>query len=190
MNTETVKKRLPYCCYLLALCDRICRNECSTDNRICLHELCGFPIPCSNIINFTCSFIWFPFFVHIDRKHIFFLLFGLKAIAYKRRIAHDIVEPFGCNDLAPIGAEGIAFVDVMVGFERKCINMEGRYFLRLLHHLLLSYPEGGGGYRDRKIVDLNAVELVDIHLNRIGEITQDSLPFLAQSNDLILQSAQ
>ena len=50
-------------------------------------------------------------------------------------------------------------------FEGKEINVLSDQPLGFFRHLALRNPQGGFGHRDCKIVDLDAIELVDTHLD-------------------------
>ena len=47
-------------------------------------------------------------YVSSMHKIIFLLLFSHPFSSYKRRVAHDIVEFIGSDDLCPVEAEGVA----------------------------------------------------------------------------------
>lgn len=63
-------------------------------------------------------------------------------------------------------------------------------FLSLLHHLALGDPQGGLGHGHSKVVDLNAVELADGHLDGVGDLAQGDLAVLQGINDLVLQPTE
>ena len=65
MNIETVIKWFPYSRHLLSLRDRVSRYKGCTDVRS-FHESRCFELPTGNIVNFTCRFIGFAFFINID----------------------------------------------------------------------------------------------------------------------------
>ena len=118
MDTKTIKKWLPYSRYLFALGDGVGGDEGSFNSRIDLHESGGFPIPCSYIINLAGCLVWLALFVHIDRKHILLLCLILETIPHKWRITHDKVQLLRRNHLSPFHPQRVAFLDIMVRFER------------------------------------------------------------------------
>ena len=81
-------------------------------------------------------------------------------------------------------------MDVGVGLQRQRVQVETGNVLGLLHHLALSNPEGGLGYRAGKVVNLNPVELIDAHLNRVCKFTDDAVAIEDNPQRLILQPSE
>ena len=111
MDAVLLEQRFPYCCYLLALRDGISRNKCGFYSRIVGHHLSRFKIP-------TCYIVDIASKLFHDCHKVCFLFLRLIRISHKRRVAHDIVELVGCDDLVPIHTQGVAFVDIMIRLER------------------------------------------------------------------------
>ena len=58
-------------------------------------------------------------------------------------------------------------MDISKAFERQIIQIEFNNPLSLVHHLAFGDPEGGCCDGDGKVVDLDAVELMDIDFDGI-----------------------
>ena len=57
-------------------------------------------------------------------------------------------------------------------------------------HLRLRNPQGSGGYGDGKVIDFDAIELVDAHFYGVHELAHHHLVVIAFADDLVLQTAQ
>ena len=163
MNAEAIDKRLPYESHLLTLCDGISRYQRGADGGT-LHHLSRLIIPTGHIVNLSCGLVRLACFIHIDRKQILLLLFGLQRITHKRRVADDVVR---CGaDGTPVEAQGIVFGDMRLGAEGKEVEVVVDYGGCLALHAGLGDPHRGACHHDGKVVDLDPVKAIDRDADR------------------------
>ena len=97
----------------------------------------------------------------------------------------------GRDDVLPVEAQGVAFDDVGVAFQGQKVDVHVDDALGLLHHLVFGDPEGRLGDGHRKVVDLDAIELADGHLDGVVMlVAEGDLPVLQQADDLVFQLAE
>ena len=110
---------------------------------------------------------------------------------HKRRVAHDVVQFLGRDNVLPVDAQGVAFDDVGIAFQGQEVDVHVDDAFGLLHHLIFGDPEGGLGDGHGEVVDLDAVELPDGHLDGVVMLVAEcDLPVLQQTDDLIFQLAE
>ena len=90
----------------------------------------------------------------------------------------------------PVFIQGIALTDVMVGFQGQEVNILFDDALRFCQHLGFADPESSSGYCNSKIIDFNAIELLDAHFDRIHKGTHHSLAMIFGTDYLVLQASQ
>jgi hypothetical protein len=90
----------------------------------------------------------------------------------------------------PIKREGIAFDDIAIGFEWEEVYITGEDFGGLIDHLALCNPKGGFGNRGSEVVDLDAIELVDIDKNTVIEEVECRLVIEQGFETFVLQTAE
>ncbi len=168
MHAKQFFEWLPYSSHLFALCDGIGGNKGGTD-ACALHHLGSLVIPSSHIVYLSSSLERLAFHIYEDMEQVGFLLLALQGITHKRRIADDIVEFLLRADALPLYPQRVALHYVGIALQGQEVDVVVDDLLRLRHHLCLAYPQGGGGYGDGEIVDFDAVELVDTHLDGVVE---------------------
>ena len=124
-----------------------------------------------------------------DRKQIVFLLLTHQARSDERRIAHNVVERGLGDEPFPIHAQGIAFHDVGIRFQRQKVEGHIDDILGGFHHLGFCNPECGLRDGHSEVVDFNAVKLMDGDFDDIPEIHQ-LLPGCYKQKGFILKTAQ
>ena len=127
-------------------------------------------IPCPHIINTIDSF---PFSKYCNR--LIFLLFCHHGGPHKRWIPHDVIQFLLGHHALPVHLQGVTLHNIGVGFQGQEVQGHVHDVLGLLHHLALRDPQGRLGHGHGKVIDLNAVELADGDLDRIGEVPQSDL---------------
>ena len=100
----------------------------------------------------------------------------MQRIAHKGRVADDISQFLLGAKGSPVGLQGIALTYIIIGAERQETDVLLHDALRLGQHLRLANPEGGGGNHGGEIVNLNAVKLIDAHLDRVIEFAHHAPP--------------
>ena len=79
----------------------------------------------------------------------------------------------------------------MIWLQRQEINVAADDLLGLTEHLCLADPECRRGHRHGEVVDLDAVELVDAHLDGVHFLeAEERLAVMTLANNLILQPPQ
>ena len=143
MDAILLEERLPQDSHLLALRDRVGGHQRRTNSRVGLHQSGSLQIPPAHVIEIADVL---PVFAE-QREHILCLLLRLHPRPDKRRVANDIERRrdslsafFARQDIRPVYTEGVAFVDVVVSFERERGVGEMGDFARLAQHLQLGYP--------------------------------------------------
>ena len=161
-NTLFVKWR-PEVTHRSSLADRIGGYKGGLNARILRHDVSGLLEPAAHIIDVTGAL---PHRAK-DRQLFCGLFFGALLGANKGRITHDVAELFVRYHLRPRQGQGVTFLDVDIGGEREKFELMLDDLASLLNHLTFSNPQGGFGYGDGKVIDLDAIELVDAHLDRV-----------------------
>ena len=138
-------------------------------------KLCRLPIPTSHIIYLTSCLIWLALLVTVERKNIFFLRCALVGIAYKRRIAHDIIKPLRLcvsarDQIPPIHPERVTFHNSVIVVKRKILRRRMKDVRRFVEHLGFRYPHRSLGDGHGEVVDLDSVELLDRNLHNAIEV--------------------
>ena len=90
----------------------------------------------------------------------------------------------------PIHPQRIAFLNVGVSLQRQRVDNEAHNLVGLLHHLAFGNPKCRLCHGAGEIVDLNAIELVNAHLNGVGHLTDDAVSAVNNAQGLIFKSAQ
>ena len=119
VQTETLLQRFPDRGDLLALCNRISRDERSPRGSA-LHQFGGLPVPAGGIVDLAGGLERSPLLVRKKRKHFRLLLRILIRIPHERRIADDVVEMPAFRERGlPVRAEGVILADMRIAFERQ-----------------------------------------------------------------------
>ena len=105
------------------------------------------------------------------------LLFGHHHTADKRRVTHDVTKTVISDNNLPVCSQGIPLHNIGITGQRQKIQVHMHDFFRFLHHLAFRNPEGSFRNGHGKVVDFDAIELTDGHLNgvKVGGITQHNL---------------
>ena len=91
--------------------------------------------------------------------------------------------------MTPIHVQGIALVNVGIAVQGQEVDVVVNDALGLSHHLTLAYPQRSGGHGDGKIVDLDAIELIDTHLDGIDKGIE-GLHVVDELDHLVLEPSQ
>ena len=91
--------------------------------------------------------------------------------------------------MTPIHVQGIALVNVGIAVQGQEVDVVVNDALGLSHHLTLAYPQRCGGHGDGKIVDLDAIELIDTHLDGIDKGIE-GLHVVDELDHLVLEPSQ
>ena len=153
------EERLPKNRYLHTLRNRISRDECSMN--ICpSHILRRFFVPARDIIEIANIF---PAFEH--RLNVIFLCCIHHTRPDKRRVAHNFHVVARRQNLPPVDAQRVRLVQIRIRRQRQEAHLAVQDFFRLPCHLTLRDPERR--FRDRagEVLDFDAVELADRHLD-------------------------
>ena len=89
----------------------------------------------------------------------------MQAVTDKRRIPHDVVQLLRRDDLLPVQPQGVTFDDIGVRLQRQEVARRADDAFRGVHHLALGDPQRRLGDGHGEVVDLDAVELADAHLD-------------------------
>ena len=90
------------------------------------------------------------------------------------------------NNALPIYPQGVGLGDVGVGFQRQKVQGHVDYIFGFLHHLAFCNPEGSLCHGDGEVVDLNAIELSNGHLDGVAHIQHD-LSLVKEGDGFVLQ---
>ena len=91
------------------------------------------------------------------------------------------VPALRAGEVIPIHPQRIPQMDIGKTLERQIIQIEFNNPLSLVHHLTFGDPQGGGGDGDGEVVDLYAIELVDVDFDGIQLFEpKELLPFQSQ----------
>ena len=104
--------------------------------------------------------------------------------------SHDVIQLLPGDDIVPVDAQGVGLDDIDIALERQEIEAHVHDVLRPLHHLALGDPQRGLGDGGGEVVDLDAVELADGHLDGVHGDAHADLAALQQVDHLVLQPAQ
>lgn len=184
MNVILIIDRFPNADDLLSLRNRIGGNKCCAYFR-CNHILGSFEVPSCHVIYILSGF-WSNSF------KIIFLLFRLISISHKRRIPHNVIQLILRHDRFPVNAQCISLGDIDIALEWQEVDSGMYDVLGLLEHLALCDPERCTGDGDGEVVDLDAVELADVHSNRVGdgEGAEADLFIKSQAQGVVFEAAQ
>gem|GEM_PF-5116998 len=91
-------------------------------------------------------------------------------LAHKRRIAEDVVNLFGGDDIVPVHAQGVAADDPCGVDERQAAEVLAELFGDLHVHLVIGEPERHLRDLRGELFDLDAEELIDIHLHKLEDV--------------------
>ena len=80
-------------------------------------------------------------------------------------------------------------MDIVIVLQWQRFEVISHNSVGFLQHLGFGNPKGRLRYRTGKVINLDAVELVDGDLDWISQTTYDTI-FIEDSNDFILQSPQ
>ena len=188
VRAKHLLERFPYRRHLLALRDGVGGDEGGTDSGA-LHHLGSLVVPSRHIVYLAGGLEGFAFLVHEYAEQVCLLLLALQRIAHKRRIADDVVQLFLRAHALPLYPQRVALHDVGVALQGQEVDVVVDDLLRLRHHLRLADPEGGGGHGDGEVVDLDAIKLVDAHLDGILKGIE-LLHAVYLLDNLVLQAAQ
>ena len=100
--------------------------------------------------------------------------------SHKRRIAEDIVNLLGGDDLVPVHLQGIAAHDGWGVDKRQPAEVLAEFLGHLHVHLVVREPKRDLGYLGGEFLELDAVELVNVHLHKLENIKM-ALVLLADS---------
>ena len=145
----------------------------------------GFLVPSSNIIQLA---VFIPTLK--NGVHILHLTLRTPLMANEGRITHDIVQIPRRYDLIPIHTKGIALVNIGIRLQRQRVEGEADDFIRFLHHLGLGYPEGRLGHGAGKVVDFDAVELVDGDLDGFRHFSNNSVISIDNAKSIVFESSE
>ena len=115
-------------------------------------------------------------------------------------VGRDHVDPVGEESRLglvfvqplPVHAERVALHDGSVRLERQELQIAVQNLRGRLHHLVLGDPKRSFGHVDGEVVDFDAVELVDVHvdLELVAEDVESAVAPQTELHALVLQLAQ
>lgn len=108
------------------------------------------------------------------------------------RVAHHIGAFGGRQQLVPVVSQGVGLHDVARIMQRQMRQRLSRDGLRVVQRLLFRDPQRGTRHGHREIVDLDAMHLVDPHLDQAVLAAQFHVALAVQQvgDDAVLQFAQ
>ena len=126
-----------------------------------------------------------------DDPHVLGLVLALQVLADEGRVAHDVVAPVAGQEFVPVVAQGVGAHDVAVVVQGQA-GLPAHDRVGLVEGLLLGDPQRRPGDGHGEVVDLDAVELADAHLDGVEGVAQVEHPVvLVQLGDhAVLEAAQ
>ena len=109
--------------------------------------------------------------------------------ADKRRITHNVIEFCSRNHGVPVPAERVPFDNVSRRLQRQKIVVDLHDFSGGVHHLAFSNPKRSLSDGYGEIVDFDAVELIDVDLDR-GDFAERLLTAVNEPEDVVFQLAE
>ena len=179
VDVHRLKKFAPNRSNLLALHNAVGRYEGGA-GVIALHEFGGFIKPAGDVVELLV----------VERggvEQVGFLLSGLKGVADEGRVADNVVDA-ARHKSVPVERKRIAADDPRGVFKRKVGDALANANFGVEKHLVLGNPHGGLSNGAGKIVELNAVELIDGNFDvadgaQLHQFTEDIVLELAELDE-------
>ena len=152
---------------LLALRDAVGRDKRCTHRRRSLDIARSFDVPRRHIVKHSSALQ-----TGADSSQVRLLLLCLMLASHKRRIAHDEATLLRRQRLGPIHPQRIAFDDGGAVRQRHAGPGLAQALGGHQIHLVIGDPQRHAGNVRRRRVNLDAVELIDLHPQQIAHVQQ------------------
>ena len=136
-------------------------------NRRLVDVLRRLPVPAGNVVQNSVSLDVGKYVTHVRP-----LTISHHHGPGERGIADDVGKPFGRDNIVPVETQGILANNVRCGGERNPGEIHTEFLGDLQVHLMVDEPQGDLSDLCRKILDFDAVKLIDVDCEFLMDVQE------------------